>query len=114
MRPYDRGSEGIPSIVSAERRPMSQPAVRPRTRQPGHDGEDGWFSRERVLALTLLGLTVLALYLCYLLVQPFLPALAFAIALAVVTHPMYRAIERRVRPPDLAAGLAVVAVALLV
>ena len=93
---------------------MSRPEARPRARQSGHDGEDGWFSRERVLALTLLGLTVLALYLCYLLVQPFLPALAFALALAVVTHPMYRAIERRVRPPDLAAGLAVVAVALLV
>ncbi len=76
--------------------------------------DDGWFSRERVLTLTLLGITVLMLYLCYLLVRPFLPALAFALALAVITHPLYRAIERRVRPRELAAGLAVVAVGLLV
>ncbi len=76
--------------------------------------EDGWFSRERVLTLTLLALTVLALYLCYLLVQPFLPALAFALALVVFTYPLYQAIARRVHQPDLAAGLAVVAVGLLV
>lgn len=76
--------------------------------------EEGWFSRERILALTLLGLTVLALYLCYLLMRPFLPVLAFALALAVITFPLYRAIERRVRWRDLAAGLAVVAVGLLV
>lgn len=76
--------------------------------------EDGWFSRERVLTLTLFGLTVLAFYLCYLLVRPFLPALAFALALAVVTYPLYRAIRRHVRWPDLAAGLAVLAVGLLV
>jgi predicted PurR-regulated permease PerM len=78
------------------------------------DPDGGWFSRERILTLTLLALTVLALYLCYLLVQPFLPALAFALALAVVTHPVYRAIRRRVKWKDLAAGLAVVAIGLLV
>jgi predicted PurR-regulated permease PerM len=78
------------------------------------DDENGWFSRERILALTLLGITVIALYLCYLLVQPFLPALAFALALAVITHPLYRAIQRRVTWPDAAASLAVVAVGLLV
>ncbi|HEY7365875.1 MAG TPA: AI-2E family transporter [Methylomirabilota bacterium] len=76
--------------------------------------DNGWFSRERVLTLTLLALTVLALYLCYLLVQPFLPALSFALALVVVTYPMYQAIARYVRPPNLAAGLAVGAVGLLV
>jgi len=47
---------------------------------------DGWFSRERVLALTLLGATVLVFYVCYLLVQPFLPALAWALALAVIAY----------------------------
>jgi predicted PurR-regulated permease PerM len=92
----------------------------PRTRgsrahsRESRGGDDGWFSRERVLALTLLGLTVIALYLCYLLVQPFLPALAFALALAVVTFPLYRAISRRVRWRDLAAALAVLAVGLLI
>jgi predicted PurR-regulated permease PerM len=92
---------------------MSASETRPHT-GPARDAEEGWFSRERVLTLTLLGLTALSLYLCYLLVQPFLPALAFALALAVITHPMYRAIERHVKPRDVAAGLAVAAVALLV
>jgi predicted PurR-regulated permease PerM len=78
------------------------------------DADNGWFSRERILALTLLGITVIALYLCYLLVKPFLPALAFALALAVITHPVYRAIRRRMKWPDVAAGVAVVAVGLLV
>lgn len=93
---------------NARTRPSQPTARTPR------DPEDGWFSRERVLALTLLGLTVLALYLCYLLIRPFLPVLAFALALAVITHPLYRAIQQRVRWPDLAAGVAVVAVGLLV
>ncbi|HET9490665.1 MAG TPA: hypothetical protein VFR64_13035 [Methylomirabilota bacterium] len=69
-------------------------------------------SRERVLALILVGLTILTFYLCYLLVRPFLPALAFALALAVMTHPLHRAIKRRVRWRDGAAGLAVAAVGL--
>jgi predicted PurR-regulated permease PerM len=78
------------------------------------DADNGWFSRERILTLTLLSITVIALYLCYLLLRPFLPALAFALALAVITHPMYRAIRRRVKWPDVAAGLAVLTVGLLV
>lgn len=49
-----------------------------------------------------------------LLLRPFLPVLAFALALAVITHPLHRAVKRRVRWPDLAAGLAVAAVGLLV
>jgi predicted PurR-regulated permease PerM len=81
---------------------------------PRDAADDGWFSRERILTLTLLGLTVIALYLCYLLLRPFLPALAFALALGVITHPFYRAVERRVRRPQLAAGAAVVAIGLLV
>jgi len=76
--------------------------------------DDGWLARERILTLTLLAITVLAFYLCYLLMQPFLPALAFALALAVVTHPVYRVIRRHVKWKDLAAGLAVAAIGLLV
>jgi hypothetical protein len=46
----------------------------------------GWLPRERVLALVLMVLTALAFYLCYLLAYPFLPALTWALALAVVTY----------------------------
>jgi hypothetical protein len=38
--------------------------------------ERGWLSRERVQALVLLVATALAVYLCYRLTRPFLPALA--------------------------------------
>jgi len=81
---------------------------------PVSEPEDGWLPRERILTLTLLAITVIAFYLCYLLLQPFLPALAFALALAVVTNPVYRAIRRRVKWDDLAASLAVTAIGLLV
>lgn len=40
--------------------------------------DHGWFSRERVLLLTLGLATLLALYLCYLIVQPFIPAVTIA------------------------------------
>jgi hypothetical protein len=53
------------------------------------DTESGWLSRERVLALVLLTATALAVYVCYLLTHPFLPALAWALALAVVAHPLH-------------------------
>ncbi|HEY7490624.1 MAG TPA: hypothetical protein VIH59_05890, partial [Candidatus Tectomicrobia bacterium] len=90
--------------------------------QPEHDGHctmpqpeapEPWLSRDRALALVLITATALALFLCYLLLHPFLPALAWALALAVVTHPVYTWLLSHVVRPNLAAGLAVVLVALL-
>ena len=46
----------------------------------------GWFGRERVLLLALGLATLLALYVCYLIVQPFIPAITIAIAVAVATR----------------------------
>jgi predicted PurR-regulated permease PerM len=76
-------------------------------RAPRH----GWLSRERTLALVLLAATALALYLCYLLVLPFLPALALALALAVLAHPVHSWVRAFVTRDGLAAGLAVTIVA---
>lgn len=73
----------------------------------------GWLSRERGLAFVLMAATALALYLCYRLAFPFLPALAWALALAIMTHPVHRWIARWVRSPNLAAGCTVVLVAVL-
>ncbi|MEW6157746.1 MAG: AI-2E family transporter [Verrucomicrobiota bacterium] len=72
--------------------------------------EEGWWSRERGLALALVALTVLAIYLCYLLARPFLPALAWALALAVVAHPLHEWIEKRIPQPNVAAAFAVIIV----
>jgi predicted PurR-regulated permease PerM len=78
------------------------------------DTESGWLSRERVLALVLLVATALAVYVCYRLARPFLPALAWALALAVVAHPLHTWLERRLRQADVAAGVAVVLVAVAI
>ena len=63
----------------------------------------------------LAALTVIVIYLSYLLVRPFMPALVWSITLAVVTHRFWRWITRYVPRPNLRAGIAVgtVAVALL-
>lgn len=75
---------------------------------------EGWLSRERALGLLLMAATILSFYLCYRLVLPFVPALAWALALAVVARPIHEWIAGRVRNPDVAAGLAVVVVALMI
>jgi predicted PurR-regulated permease PerM len=74
---------------------------------------DGWLYPERVRALALLAATAVAIVLCYLLVRPFLPALAWALAFAVVAHPLHEWTERRLGRPNLTAGLAVLMVALV-
>jgi predicted PurR-regulated permease PerM len=60
-----------------------------------------------VLILALLAATAAAFYLCYLLARPFLPALAWGLALAVVGHPLHEWIADRVPRASLAAGLSV-------
>lgn len=62
----------------------------------------------------LLAATALALYLCWLLVRPFLAVITWAVALAVVAHPIHAWLERRTSRPTLAALLAVVLVVLVV
>src|ERR1035437_9240516 len=59
--------------------------------------DQGWFSRERVLLLTLGLATLLALYLCYLIVQPFIPAVAIAVAAAVASKRPQKWLARRLR-----------------
>ncbi|MGC3969893.1 MAG: AI-2E family transporter [Pirellulales bacterium] len=68
----------------------------------------GWFSRQRSLALALVGMLAIFLYLCYLLVLPFLSSIAWAGALAVIMHPLHNRIERRIGRPNLSAGISVV------
>jgi predicted PurR-regulated permease PerM len=50
----------------------------------------GWLSRERVETLVLLLATLFASYRCFRLAEPFLPALTWALALAVVGYPVHR------------------------
>jgi predicted PurR-regulated permease PerM len=75
-----------------------------------HEAEAGWLTRERLLVLTLMAATAVAFYLCYLIARPFLSALAWALALAVIAHPFHDWIVQRLRYPNLTAALAVVVV----
>jgi predicted PurR-regulated permease PerM len=82
--------------------------------EPLPPNPDRWLSRERVALLAFLAITGLAFYLCYRLTLPFLPALSWALALAVVGQPLHRWLARRVAHTNLAAGLAVLVVALVI
>ena len=73
----------------------------------------GWLPRERALAMVLVGATVIAVYLCYLLVAPFLSAIAWAVALALVSYPIYDWLRLHVYSRNLAAIITVTLVALV-
>lgn len=88
-----------------------------RTRRKASNGvmdHGRWLTRERLTSIVLVLATALAVYWSYLLVQPFLPALAWALAFAVVADPLHDWIAARVRKPSLAAGLAVALVTLII
>ncbi|HWR51759.1 MAG TPA: AI-2E family transporter [Bryobacteraceae bacterium] len=60
--------------------------------------QPGWFTRERLSAITLLAVTAISIYLCYLLIVPFLSALAWALAFAVISMPLHLWLEKRMKP----------------
>jgi predicted PurR-regulated permease PerM len=78
------------------------------------ENEQGWFSRARILTIALAIATLLALYVCYLLVKPFIPALVFALALAVATHKPHEWLYRRLRNDTLVAAISVALVAIVI
>ncbi len=73
-----------------------------------------WGSPIHVHALVLMVLTGGGLYFCLRMAAPFLPALAWALALAVLFDPMQRWLEAKVKRPTLAAALCVLVIALVV
>lgn len=73
-----------------------------------------WPGRTRALQATLAVVTLVVVFLNYTVLRPFVPALAWALALAVIAGPVHRWIAARVRWPGLAAGLAVVVVAVVI
>lgn len=84
--------------------------------QPERSGvaDRRWLSHERMLILVLIAATALAFYVCYRLALPFLPAITWALALAVVAHPLHAGILGRINRPNIAAGLAVFIVAVVI
>lgn len=70
---------------------------------------------ERIRVLALVSLTIILIGLCVLLAVPFLPAIAWAVALAILAWPLHRWIAHRVSQRGVAAALssAVVVTAIL-
>lgn len=64
----------------------------------------------RAAVWLLIAATGLAFYACFRIIEPFVPPLAWALALAIVTAPLHQRILARLERPNLAAGLAVLIV----
>lgn len=71
-------------------------------------------TRNRATVGFLLALSTIALYLCYLLVAPFLKPITFAIILAVLLHPVHNHIQQWSRNRNLAAALSTAGFILLI
>jgi len=69
--------------------------------------------RRRLSLGVLVAMTALGVALCVLMLGPFVSGLAWALALAVTALPMHRRVQRVVRIPNLAAGISVCLVALI-
>jgi predicted PurR-regulated permease PerM len=80
---------------------------------PSAPAEELTIPRAPVIAVALLGLTLVVGVACSLILQPFVPVVAWALALAIVAMPVQRWLERRQRP-SVAAVLSVLVVAVVV
>jgi predicted PurR-regulated permease PerM len=72
-------------------------------------------TRDRSKLIVISAATIVCLFLCYRLVQPFIPALVIAITVAVVTQPLMRWLERHISSSSVRAGVgeAIVTMAVL-
>ena len=61
-----------------------------------------------------MAITAQGLYLCYLMVLQFVPALTWALALAVLFMPVQRWLESMMKHPNLAASVSVLGIGLIV
>lgn len=76
--------------------------------------ENDWGSRSHVQTLVLMAATALGIYLCFRLAAPFLSALAWALALAVLFAPFQRWLESKLKHPSLASLVSVLIIGLIV
>lgn len=89
---------------------MSQPEDKVTAAARAND----WGSRSHVQTLALLAATALGIYLCSRLAAPFLSALVWALALAVMFMPLQRWLEAKLKRPSAAAVVSVFIIGLIV
>jgi predicted PurR-regulated permease PerM len=76
--------------------------------------DNDWASPGHVHALLLMTATGIGIYLCYKVAAPFLPAFAWALALAVLFTPLQVRLEKKLKWPNVAAALSVGVIGLIV
>lgn len=76
--------------------------------------ENNWNTAGHVRTLVVLGATLAGIYLCYRMALPFLAALTWALALAVLFTPFQKWLESRLKRPGMAAGVAVLLIGIMV
>ena len=67
--------------------------------------KEDWKSRNHIRSFIQLGITILGVFLCYLMTVPFLSSLAWALALAVLFMPIHRRILKKLKKKNIAAML---------
>jgi predicted PurR-regulated permease PerM len=77
-------------------------------------GANEWASRVHVQTFVLMAATAFGLYVCYRLAEPFLPALVWALALAVLFVPLQRRLEAKIKRRTLATAVCVLVIGLIV
>lgn len=75
---------------------------------------EGVLTRDRIMVAVLAAATVASIYLCYKLLVPFLPAITWAVALAIVANPIHDFLCARMKRKPLAAAVAVLLVAIMI
>jgi len=91
------------------------PSARNQNFEPESQPENnGWVSPRRVQTVVLIATIALGGYLCYRMALPFQPALTWAAALAILFAPLHRWVESKLQRANLAAGISVLLVALIV
>lgn len=71
-------------------------------------------SRSQIMSTAIVAVSALAIYLCYIILAPFLPSLVWAMAFAILSHPVFKKLRRLTGGRSLAAGLTVALVAMVV
>ena len=84
------------------------------TKQLAASAANDWGSRSHVQTLVLMAATAFGIYLCYRLATPFLSALAWALALAVLFAPFQRWLESKLKHPNLSAAVSVLVIGMTV
>ena len=73
-----------------------------------------WGSRRSIHTLALMAATAFGLYLCYRMALPFVPALTWALTLAVLFMPVHRRLKSTLKRSDLTAWVSVLVIGLIV